>query len=430
MKKLYHISQEKIMEKFCKISNEYMAPAREYMFAYNLYYGFGKSEDKMRRQVEEDFFYDIDKANQEKEKIDVVYALTNKYLLNDCTVQLDKTLVYDNMDDESCDVMKKFIADNFATNQKLYDVLMKILHEAYYFLNKPFWGDEQPRVDDFDMLAMILAPFMAKMGVDIGRITKENPDDEDMYFYMNKDFKSVLEEYNQKCYDDESLNLYSVHRKHADLENPLLILDDTLARCDRLATGKIIVPEDIVYIGNCAFDSCDKVVEVCLLDSTVCLEYGCFYNCQSLEKIVLPKSIKFLNKEVFDSCTSLKKIEIPYEVEELPMGIFKGCKNLCELKYSKITFLGNESFWGTGFKTFTIPEGVKALYDYVFYDCENLETIYLPSTIKTIGERALAECPHLRQIIFNGTAEEWNAIEKDESWLLASDLAVVTFKTK
>ena len=63
------------MEKFCKISNEYMAPAREYMFAYNLYYGFGKSEDKMRRQVEEDFFYDIDKADQEKEKIDVVYDI-------------------------------------------------------------------------------------------------------------------------------------------------------------------------------------------------------------------------------------------------------------------------------------------------------------------------------------------------------------------
>lgn len=66
-------------------------------------------------------------------------------------------------------------------------------------------------------------------------------------------------------------------------------------------------------------------------------------------------------------------------------------------------------------KTITIPEGFKEIR-VGFSDCVNLKTIYLPSTITKIGEYALTNCMRLDKIVFNGTKEQWRAIELDDHW--------------
>ena len=43
----------------------------------------------------------------------------------------------------------------------------------------------------------------------------------------------------------------------------------------------------------------------------------------------------------------------------------------------------------------------------------DLETIYMPNSVKTIGLGAFDDCPKLTKIVFNGTLEEWKAIERE-----------------
>ena len=66
-------------------------------------------------------------------------------------------------------------------------------------------------------------------------------------------------------------------------------------------------------------------------------------------------------------------------------------------------------------KTITLPEGFKEIR-VGFSDCPNLKIIYLPSTITKIGEYALTNCMRLGKIVFNGTKEQWRAIELDDHW--------------
>lgn len=42
---------------------------------------------------------------------------------------------------------------------------------------------------------------------------------------------------------------------------------------------------------------------------------------------------------------------------------------------------------------------------------KNLTSLTLPSTLTSIGECAFDECDNLKEITFNGTVEQWNAIE-------------------
>ena len=51
-----------------------------------------------------------------------------------------------------------------------------------------------------------------------------------------------------------------------------------------------------------------------------------------------------------------------------------------------------------------------------FEDYSNLQQIGLPSTLEYIGEGAFSSCTSLTKIIYDGTLEKWNSIEKAVNW--------------
>ena len=93
----------------------------------------------------------------------------------------------------------------------------------------------------------------------------------------------------------------------------------------------------------------------------------------------------------------------------------------------------------TGLTTIVIPEGVIDIMSHAFYGCTKLESLVLPSSLTTIAASAFEwckglvsitfpanltsvgwdifrECDNLKEIHFNGTVDQWNAIQKDEKW--------------
>ena len=59
---------------------------------------------------------------------------------------------------------------------------------------------------------------------------------------------------------------------------------------------------------------------------------------------------------------------------------------------------------------------VTEIGDVAFQDCTGLTSVTIGDSVTSIGFYAFANCRRLTSITFNGTKEEWNAIEKRSNW--------------
>ncbi|MBO5909100.1 MAG: leucine-rich repeat protein, partial [Clostridia bacterium] len=65
-------------------------------------------------------------------------------------------------------------------------------------------------------------------------------------------------------------------------------------------------------------------------------------------------------------------------------------------------------------KSINIPMGVTTIGTEAFAGCSSLESVRLPSSIKTLGLCMFFGCNNLKEVVFDGTKAEWDAINKGE----------------
>lgn len=201
---------------------------------------------------------------------------------------------------------------------------------------------------------------------------------------------------------------------------------------------KIVMPDTVTYIGECAFGDYDDSVP--------------------LEEIVLSKNLKTIGLNAFSRCFELKSIDIPESVTEIENGAFSGCYSLKNFNVSQNTNFGNCVFgaypwtsipalsddynvwlydenasdffvWngclfayrgssktpvipsgvcGIGDNVFensditgvTIPEGVRYINSGAFQNCTALKSVKFPNSLKRIGSVAFSGCTSLSSVTF------------------------------
>lgn len=231
------------------------------------------------------------------------------------------------------------------------------------------------------------------------------------------------------------------------------------------------IPDTVYSIGNDAFSRCQSLTAITIPGSVNAISEQAFYNCSSLSEIEIENGVKYIENFVFYG-SNLKQINIPASMMRIENHAFDSCNNLTDIivdpnnvQYSSdngslynkeqnslITCpAGKTSFaispaatsiqfgafrdcsklqsivlsdniqslpttmlsYCTSLTEFTVPNGVKSL-DKIFQNCSNLETVYMPISVKTIYPDTFYRCYKLQEIVYAGTQAQWDNIRIDD----------------
>ena len=197
----------------------------------------------------------------------------------------------------------------------------------------------------------------------------------------------------------------------------------------------VVIPDSIKIIETQAFNYCDYLESVVFSSGSKLQEIAdyAFYNCKTIKSINIPSSVRRIGYMAFSTCPSISSITvdsknqsyesvdgivytkdhktlvcypvgssatsfgIPDSVTEIKKAAFAGCEALESLligENSRLALIGESAV----------------------RECPSLESIYVPSGVKSIGRYAFYCTNFLKMISFGGTCDEWEAISKGERW--------------
>lgn len=152
--------------------------------------------------------------------------------------------------------------------------------------------------------------------------------------------------------------------------NTKIIADQAFSGCQKLE--RVSIPDGVVYIGIHAFDYCTSLSEAEIPESVAYIGENAFVRCEKLSAVTIPKNVLFVSRSAFSRCARLESVTLSGGVAEICYGAFSNCKKL--------------------------------------------ERITIPVGVSYIGECAFNGCESLCEIVYGGTTEQWNAIEKEDGW--------------
>ena len=179
------------------------------------------------------------------------------------------------------------------------------------------------------------------------------------------------------------------------------------------------IPSGMKTINDYAFAN-SKITSISIPDSVESIGRGAFYECANLMEISVPNHITgirsyaftesgltyagienenvILGEDVFLGCNNLENITMPLAV------IKKIDKNVLRNSVKCITLTSDDPIDDYMFynchnlQEIYILDGVTSIGNYAFSGCENLRSVNLPGELINIGYRAFADCTKIRKI--------------------------------
>ena len=216
-------------------------------------------------------------------------------------------------------------------------------------------------------------------------------------------------------------------------------------------TAVEITDSDAIAAG--AFNNCYRIESITLNEGITAIENNAFYGCVSLESIELPESVTSVGMNAFGSCNYLRSIRLPSTLLTIDDNAFSNCYRLYSVfndsslnltcgmsdygnvaQYAcKIYSYGEEAqvaeengyefcHFDDGWYVVAVPDDLVsadlpssfafdgAIIDeykiphYLFYHEEVLEGVYIPDSVRSIGEQAFSNCNSLIRAEFSQTS--------------------------
>ena len=166
---------------------------------------------------------------------------------------------------------------------------------------------------------------------------------------------------------------------------------------------EIVVPEQIIHIGDYAFSNNKKVKSIKLPANLETIGKYAFNFCTSIDSISIPSKVSIINEGLFVHCHELQNIEFLGNVVEIKSYAFQNCNNLIKFTCpSSLKIIDEFAFYDCGLlRDLELNEGLTTISNSAFSRNMSLINLTLPSTVTYIGKYAFSETTALRSIAFN-----------------------------
>lgn len=178
----------------------------------------------------------------------------------------------------------------------------------------------------------------------------------------------------------------------------------------------IVFFENISELGDmaCALGVFPNLETATMCNSITTTGTGVFFNSEKLRKVHLSKNLTALNGQSFNS-TAIDEIKIPAAVAVIYAKDFGDCAKLKKVEFEKASELleikANAFSGCTALSGIELPNKLTALGSRVFRNNTALRLVTLPATLSSLGSNVFENCTALEFAIYEGTREQWEALE-------------------
>lgn len=139
----------------------------------------------------------------------------------------------------------------------------------------------------------------------------------------------------------------------------------------RYSVRSIQMPEGLTYIGQSAFE-----------------------NCQKVSSVTIPENVSAVGKWAFYNCKALTTMNMPESVDSIGIAAFQGCA-LTESLYNARLFC----FLPTNYSgSYSVPDGIVVVISYSFDGRKELNSVDIPESVLRLGYRTFRNCTALQSI--------------------------------
>lgn len=252
------------------------------------------------------------------------------------------------------------------------------------------------------LFVVLVAMISIAMGMTIA-MSDDNAADNDNYIFVEGDFA---------YYTEGSTNA-------------------TVRECsdEGLTKTKLIIPEEVTHdgktykidgIGDYAILENKTVKSIIIGDNVKGIGLLSFYGCTNLETVVMGENVETIGDFAFRNCVKLKTVVMGKSITEIQEGAFMNCKSLKNVVwpdkklgddgslsgYRVNIRMMDRAFYGCPFKHVVLPESTVYIGEEAFYGNEELDTVVIPGSVETIGNKAFGDCPNIDKFAFGDFADE------------------------
>ena len=268
--------------------------------------------------------------------------------------------------------------------------------------------------------------------------------DNNFNYFKTDNNEIILLECLNKNIEDVDLNTYFSGLKVISLAN------NCFYKCTKLKS--IILPDTVSCIGDYAFAYCSSLATIKIPNLVTRIEEYTFY-CAGLVSIIIPSSVTMIDDRAFDSNTCLSDVYYYGTAEDfskINLGLFNKYltdanfhyqTNVNDIKryedanflYTKNnlnevilirclnnnietvdlnTYFGDAKVVGiihnafsekANLKSITLPNTLKYIGEYAFYNCNSLTSIEIPTSITRLERSTFEECNALQSVTLPNT---------------------------